>query len=297
MLVGDPKQLPPVLPYSTISQKLVTKDRNFSSIAMKTTLFQRLLDSGIEPILLNKQYRCHPKISRLCNELFYDANLQDAVSEADRESLLKLNDPNGTSLSNVILVNISNGVEQLNKDSSCKSFVNIAEADFCCQLVVNAVNNQNIAPSDIGVICFYRAQVSLISDKLQRALSKLGVTIFDDVTMPLVSTVDAFQGGERKMIVLCSTRTKCNNTIASFFDDRNDDTLDFFSNSNRLNVALSRAKNNFILLCNLSLIISTSAVEGNNVWLDLYELIGKHGVVYKNVQQIISLLGIKNLSL
>ena len=70
--------------------------------------------SGIEPIVLNTQYRCHPQISRLCNNLFYDATLEDAVEERERESLLKVVDPKGSSLSNAVLVNISNGVEQLN---------------------------------------------------------------------------------------------------------------------------------------------------------------------------------------
>lgn len=43
---------------------------------------------GHEPVLLRTQYRCHPAISAVANELFYEGHLIDGVSEEERRPLL-----------------------------------------------------------------------------------------------------------------------------------------------------------------------------------------------------------------
>ena len=102
VLVGDPKQLDP-----TIQSGDVTHD-----CGLEQTLFDRLVKmvavvvyknsasfnlnvefmfrcfQGHEPVVLRTQYRCHPTISAIPNQLFYDGQLIDGVTEADRPPLV-----------------------------------------------------------------------------------------------------------------------------------------------------------------------------------------------------------------
>ena len=43
-----------------------------------------LILQGHQPIMLRTQYRCHPTISTLSNNLFYDRQLEDGVTAAER---------------------------------------------------------------------------------------------------------------------------------------------------------------------------------------------------------------------
>jgi superfamily I DNA and/or RNA helicase len=92
-LVGDPLQLSP-----TISGP--------HTLGLEKTMFDRLEQHGVEPILLSYQYRvsfeerrnysfmyffslkCHPIISSIANDLFYQKKLMNGVTELDRPPLL-----------------------------------------------------------------------------------------------------------------------------------------------------------------------------------------------------------------
>ena len=51
-------------------------------------LFQRLRACGHVPVLLRHQYRCHPALSRIPNELYYGGRLLDGCSEEQRAGLV-----------------------------------------------------------------------------------------------------------------------------------------------------------------------------------------------------------------
>lgn len=57
-------------------------------MTIETTLFSRLATLGCECTLLRTQYRCHPDISSIANTLFYNGNLRDGISAADRTAVL-----------------------------------------------------------------------------------------------------------------------------------------------------------------------------------------------------------------
>jgi len=84
--------------------------------------------------------------------------------------------------------------------------------------------NEQIPKDSIGVICLYRSQ----KFKIKLMLKKNGIKGIR------TSTVDAFQGGEKDIIILSACRTTNN--------------LSFIENEKRLNVALSRAKNHLIII-------------------------------------------------
>ena len=98
----------------------------------------------------------------------------------------------------------------------------------------------------IGVICLYKAQVHSLVDMLSKEdglegtaglLVKLRTLIsffcICDIFDPQVSTVDAFQGGEKEIIIVSCCRTE---------------SLGFITSPNRMNVALTRARRHLILV-------------------------------------------------
>ncbi|XP_053832147.1 protein ZGRF1 isoform X2 [Vidua macroura] len=209
VLVGDPKQLPPTIQGS----------ESVHGQGLEQTLFDRLCLMGHVPILLRTQYRCHPALSAIANELFYDGSLIDGISEEDRAPLLEW-------LPTLCFYSV-HGVEQVERDNS---FYNMAEAHFTVKLIQSLIAS-GIEGADIGVITLYKSQMY----KIQNLLSGVHSEAFE-VKSVQVSTVDAFQGAEREVIVLSCVRTR---------------HFGFIDSEKRMNVALTRAKRHLLIVGSL----------------------------------------------
>lgn len=210
VLVGDPKQLPPTIQGSeSIHEK-----------GLEQTLFDRLCLMGHKTILLRTQYRCHPAISAIANELFYEGNLIDGVSEKERSPLLDW-------LPTLCFYSV-NGLEQIERDNS---FYNMAEVHFTVKFI-QALIASGIDGSAVGVITFYKSQMY----KIQNLLRSIHSEAFP-VKAVQVSTVDAFQGAEKEIIVLSCVRTR---------------QTGFTDSEKRMNVALTRAKRHLLIVGNLA---------------------------------------------
>lgn len=99
---------------------------------------------------------------------------------------------------------VAGGQEQT--DSS-GSFVNEAEAQFVVVLLSALVAALGLPAPSVGVITLYKAQARRIVDLL-RGCSHLGDEAQREMTGVQVSTVDAFQGGERDVVILSCVRTR-----------------------------------------------------------------------------------------
>jgi DNA replication ATP-dependent helicase Dna2 len=138
VLVGDDRQLPPVVRTRGLAQ----------------SMFERLKQSG--PItLLDTQYRMHPDIMSVSNRLFYDGRLRSGVTHEERLP------PDEHSVEFVSVVGRSGA------DNDSRR--NTAEAEVVAQLVRNYAGTS----FSIGVVSPFRAQVALI----QRLLQDVAVTI------------------------------------------------------------------------------------------------------------------------
>ncbi|XP_066405435.1 5'-3' DNA helicase ZGRF1 [Molothrus aeneus] len=209
ILVGDPKQLPPTIQGS----------ESVHEQGLEQTLFDRLCLMGHEPIVLRTQYRCHPALSAIANELFYSGHLIDGISQGDRAPLLEW-------LPTLCFYSV-HGMEQIERDNS---FYNMAEAHFTVKLIQSLIAS-GIEGADIGVITLYKSQMY----KIQNLLSGVHSEAFE-VKPVQVSTVDAFQGAEREIIVLSCVRTR---------------HLGFIDSERRMNVALTRAKRHLLIVGSL----------------------------------------------
>ncbi|XP_053767699.1 5'-3' DNA helicase ZGRF1 isoform X3 [Desmodus rotundus] len=154
ILVGDPKQLPPTVQGSDAAHEH----------GLEQTLFNRLCLMGHKPVVLRTQYRCHPAIAAVANDLFYGGTLRSGVSEVERSPLLEW-------LPTLCFYNVQ-GHEQMEGGNS---FHNEAEAAFTLTLIQSLVAG-GVAGSVVGVITLYRAQVYKKLGRSLRALEKSDVS-------------------------------------------------------------------------------------------------------------------------
>lgn len=225
LLVGDPQQLPPATADGDRRSctQPATEDRS-----LNRTLFDRLCGLGTQPHMLAEQYRCHPAIAQLCSELFYAGRLRHGVSAEDRPSLAQ-------GLPAVATLDCAGGEVRCG-DSS---YTNASEAALLLDLVRRLAAALPVAAT-IGVVCMYKGQANLVQRRLE------GEQIAARVQ---VSTVDAFQGCEKDVIIIALTRSSA--------------AGGFLSNRCRVNVAISRAKHHLIVVGNAS-VLSTA-----ELWKDV----------------------------
>jgi len=236
--VGDPNQLPPVL--ECFAEE--NGHSKFTRNPLNTPLFTRMSTLGHSKLTLRTQYRLHPALSKVPNACFYDGVLLDGVSASDRKALIKLS--NGGELPPILWWD-TNGMDQ--RDGGSR--FNVTEADrVTC--IVKRLLECGISARQIGVIAPYVAQSQLITNKftnistveteVKRATKDIEVEDADaDVEEESfspsdiqVSTVDAFQGQEKEVIIL----TLCGSPASNFITDE------------RINVALTRAKRHLIIV-------------------------------------------------
>ena len=202
VLVGDHKQLQPTVIAKIHSHKTTKYNRSF---------FERLINSGAKAHLLTMQYRMVPQLRAFPSEQFYKDKLKDGVILKAPESLgLK-----GQSW----FINVTQGTDEVVK----KSYLNKYEAND----VVFMISKLLSLPGDhtIGVISPYKSQTMEIQALLEQ--KDLGSEKEKKVK---VSTVDAFQGQERDVIIMTCVRA---NEMPE---------IGFVRCPKRMNVSITRAK-------------------------------------------------------
>eukprot|EP00835_Amoeboradix_gromovi_P001524 NODE_71_length_23666_cov_0.239403.p1 type:complete len:920 gc:universal NODE_71_length_23666_cov_0.239403:23160-20401(-) len=203
---GDPKQLPPTIETKSDTTCIKGLDR---------TLFERVA-SWIDPVVLQTQYRCHSAISELSSRLFYNNTVINGQSVG---SCLTDVDP-------LLLINCQGQEEYIHGSSR-----NTMEAKFIVDCIIK-IRKFNISLNEIGIITPFRAQV----EEINKLLLQLGA----DYSKLQVSTIDAFQGGEKSII------------FASLVKSRNIARSTFMNDKRRVNVLITRAKSHLFLCGQLS---------------------------------------------
>ena len=209
VLIGDHKQLPPTV----ISKR--AEDGGLSK-----SLFERLIDMGIEPKLLNTQYRMHPSISEFPNAHFYQGMLEDGVSAEEREAPVGMLWPDWESPMAFVPVD---GDEVISPDGASKE--NPAEASWTVKILIGLVDGGEVDLSDIGIVTPYAGQVRAIRDMMPESLQSVEVR-----------TVDGYQGREKDVIIFSCVRSNKQGNVG------------FLSDPRRLNVALTRSRRGLVVV-------------------------------------------------
>ncbi len=218
VLVGDHKQLPP-----TVISKRAEDD------GLGISLFERLVEVGVTPTMLETQYRMHPTISEFPSARFYDNRLENGVTREERPPPAGFLWPDWDRP--VAFVPI-NGSEEVAEDG--KSRLNRDEAGWVVRIVQGLLEPGDLSAADIGVVSPYNGQVRLLIDMFE----EVGMTTdgSDDGVGLEVRSIDGYQGREKEVIVLSTVRANEGGELGFVRDRR------------RLNVAITRPRRGLIVI-------------------------------------------------
>tara|TARA_B100001750_G_scaffold242926_1_gene257198 strand:+ start:758 stop:2773 length:2016 start_codon:yes stop_codon:yes gene_type:complete len=219
VLVGDHRQLPP-----TVLSRRAEDD------GLRLSMFERLIEIGLQPNMLNTQYRMHPVISEFSSARYYDNQLENGVTAEERPAPAGFIWPDWDAPVAFVPVD---GSEELAADG--KSRINRDEAGWVVKIVENLLGPGDLLPSDIGVVSPYNGQVRLLTDLLD-GRGILAGEIGDESEGLEIRSIDGYQGREKEVIVLSTVRANESGEVG------------FLSDQRRLNVALTRPKRGLIVV-------------------------------------------------
>ncbi|XP_031633386.1 uncharacterized ATP-dependent helicase C29A10.10c-like isoform X2 [Contarinia nasturtii] len=221
ILIGDSNQLNPVV-LSNVCR----------SNSLDRSLFARLYDTfgssssrSLITYTMTTQYRMHPEICKFPNT-FYKNRL---ISAGNTKEPFDLQPYSVFSLN------------YLQSNSDMINYYNSEEATFIIDMLKVMVKHADPKKYTYGIITPYAQQRSEIQRKMGTSQTLAGFNI-------QVNTIDSYQGQERDIIILCTTRTT---------------GIGFLANLQRLNVALTRAKKCLVICGNFT------SISHTNVWKHL----------------------------
>ena len=264
VLVGDHKQLRPTI-----------KSQLCSRLGYERSFFERYQiikdrDEDKSTVGLWQQYRMKPEICNFPSMQFYGGELQTNEGSGDNSNI---------KLSSITFFDLLN-TKEYNYNGS-KS--NISEATFIVSILEHILketleyeqkmekrytDHSDIDSSEeeeleeilepfkpnIGIICFYKAQIGLITKKLKEVnLLRRNIK---------VDTVDSFQGQEQDIIIISCSRSNPTGQIG------------FADSPNRLNVAITRAKSALIIVGN------RATFNNNPMWRDMFTYYEEHSRIF-----------------
>ena len=222
---------------------------------LSVSLFERLIRNHIPFVTLSVQHRMRPEISSLVHPRIYH-DLQD------HDSVKKYSHVLGVA-KDVFFIDHT-VPEKSNQDSDTTTHVNVFEAEYLVSLC-RYLLKQGYQPGAITILTMYRGQLLELKRKMRRK----------DFEGVRVAAVDDFQGEENDIILLSLVRSNPEQNIG------------FLSNANRICVSLSRAKEGFYLIGNLSMLRG----KENTVWpeiisdLERKQCVGKSLPLYCRVHK------------
>lgn len=178
ILLGDPKQLPPV--FCTEERNII---RQIDACNLDKYMYiDDLFKKSEAVVMLDTQYRMSLEISKMISTLFYEGKLHDGRNEKIHKSLTWVS---YTPTQQWPELQEENNINPriYNKDE--------------CSIISNLVNQMHESDCSltIGIIAPYRAQVSLLKSRIK-----------DNIKIK-IDTVDGFQGKECDVIIYSVTRT------------------------------------------------------------------------------------------
>ena len=212
VMIGDLKQLPPVMEEAASTFKIETPlDELVRDESFYGWVWNRVMPSS--RIMLPRQYRMREPIGRAVSDLFYEGKL---IHEAPHPRM-PLPWPFDREL-----VWVDTGAQDEYRDAQ-RSVANEFEVALCKD--ITSIIRRRVRKAKLAVIAMYNSQVN----RLQSALK--GIVPPDDI-----ESVDAFEGRESDGVILSLVRS----------NDRA--AIGFLNDPNRVNVAISRAKKLLVIV-------------------------------------------------
>ncbi|KTG05454.1 hypothetical protein cypCar_00026264 [Cyprinus carpio] len=177
VLAGDPQQLGPIL-RSPLAQLHGLGQSLLERLMTQNALYQKSQDghSGYDTRFVTKllrNYRSHPAILKIPNELFYENELQVFANQMEREAfccwehLPKKGFP----------VMFHGVMGKDDREANSPSFFNVTEIEVIVSYLNKLMQTQGkkglpkLSANDIGIITPYRKQARLFVEKIRKALN------------------------------------------------------------------------------------------------------------------------------
>lgn len=225
VLVGDSRQLPPFIEHALQNPALLGQ-YDLTPADVRQNLFDLLNEElpSHSRIALTHQHRMHPVIGKLVSDCFYDGILTSQVREASETVKLALGAP--------VLWADTSARSNRRESKVGHSFVNNAEVRVVSRLLerLQFAAQGKAENLSVAVLTGYDAQ----RRELQKAVN-LDSNNLSNLRVQ-VANVDSFQGQEADVAIFSITRSN------SSMDPG------FLRASERLNVALSRARDGLVLV-------------------------------------------------
>ncbi len=240
VLVGDHKQLPPMIGTDTIQDLAMEIGSSEEALShLKRSLFKELFEQCPQDLkrMLKYQYRMHPQIMAAINQ-FYSSSLECRIHDPD---VARAHGCDGAIKSSNHIVWYSTPLGLGNYEEKVgTSYRNLRELEIIEKIVGNLDRawgaERDRDPSkprkEVAVITFYAAQ----ANELRRRLAERSSGDEFRHLKLRTGTVDRFQGMERAIVIVSFVR---NNTGGD---------IGFAREPERVNVALSRAQELLVMV-------------------------------------------------
>ena len=262
VLVGDHLQLPPVVE-PEITQKIRENEPENQELGewLEKSLFERLIERSTTPasnrVMLDTQYRMPRQIADFISGQFYGGNYHTGSKSAQAEAFFT-----GSPLVFVDTMKEVRHYEQRAEDG--QGYFNPTEA----RLISDLLLAYQVKGIEAGVIVPYKKQADVIRRELRRRQARLS----EDDLISRVATVDSFQGKEMDVIIFGFTRSNAEGRIG------------FLTELRRLNVSLTRARHQLVLVGDSLTLSSTPDQDFAHLVQAILEIVKKtpKGYLYAN---------------
>lgn len=221
VLVGDSKQLPP-FQEEVLARPNLREEYSIESPEASESLFERFrrLLPDTNKVMLKTQYRMVQPIGRMISDCFYDGTLKNIRTEIDKD----LCGVTGYAVNWMSTRRLADKTEQL----AGTSYVNSSEASRICDLLIRTdyqLRNGKAKRYSVLVLSGYAAQVHHLERRITQIRHQLRYLEIE------CCTIDRVQGREADAVFFSLTRSNAERTVG------------FLRALERMNVALSRARN------------------------------------------------------
>lgn len=215
IIVGDTKQLPQITDgeiKKLVNQELIDRGNEaydyFQHNILSSMLY--LYGDSIPKVMLREHYRCHPRIIEFCNKKYYNGELIVFTRDTETDSPLMIY---GTAEGNHM------------RDGRKGKF-NQRELDVIEQEIIKgSVNQTTTGHTDIGIVTPYRHQANKASQQFYSLAES--------------DTIHKYQGREKPIMIMSTVLDQTRSGKMG---------MKFVNDPCKINVAVSRAQNQFILV-------------------------------------------------
>ena len=238
LLAGDHLQLPPTI-LSTAASK-----------GLGLTLMERLVKLYGTQVtrMLSTQYRMNARIMQWASEAMYEGQLRAGDSVRDH-TLSQLPGVQHSPITNTVLLMVDTAGCDMGELTTSDNISKANEGEAAIVLYhVKELVEVGVKPEDIAVVTPYNLQVEMLRHNMR--------SIFPELE---IKSVDGFQGREKEVVILSLVRSNTRREVG------------FLGESRRLNVAVTRARRQLIVVCD------TETVKGDKFLGEFVEYLEAEG--------------------